>query len=209
MSTRYIGDRLWASRRWLIVAFALLYLTVLFGGASLKTDYSHISQYISELNATNSDWSWLIGFLGFLPIGLLGFVLFLVVAPSARLTGVSQIGYWLLVAEPIVYIGSVFAPCDLGCPSTGSFSQNFHNILSVITLIATILGLILLFFNESLALSKRVGWLALAVMFITLYTLALAPDLATWRGLTQRLAEGILYGCLCLVGWQLLAAQNE
>lgn len=74
---------------------------------------------------------------------------------------------------------------------------------------ATTLGLILLFFNERLALSKRVGWLALAVIFITLYMLALAPDLATWRGLIQRFAEGILYGCLCLVGWQLLAAQNE
>ena len=207
--SRYFGNGFWVSRRWLVVTFAVFYLAVIFGGASLKTEYSHISQYISELNATGTAWSWLIGYFGFLPIGLLGFVLLLVVAPNARLTGVSQIGYWLLIGEPVAYAGSAFAPCDLGCPSAGSLSQNFHNILSAITLLVTTTGLILLFFNERLAPRQKAGWLVLAATFIMLYTLALVPDLAMWRGLLQRLAEGILYGCLCLVSWRLLAPQND
>ena len=206
---RYVGNGFWVSRRWLVVMFAVFYFAVLFGGASLKTEYNHINQYISELNATGTEWSWQIGYFGFIPLGLLGFVLLLVVAPSARLTGVSQIGYWLLIGEPLAYVGSAFAPCDLGCPGAGSLSQNVHNILSAITLFLTTSGLILLFFNERHAPSKKVGWLALAAIFITLYTLALVPGLATWRGLLQRLAEGILYGCLCLVSWQLLASQND
>lgn len=197
------------SRRWLVAVLAIFYFAVLFGGALLKTDYSHISQYISELNATGSAWSWQIGYLGFLPLGSLGFVLMLVVAPSARLTGVSEVGYWFLIAEPVVYVGSAFAPCDLGCPSEGSLSQNIHNILSAITLLITTTGLVLLSFNKRLTPSKRAGWLALAAVFITLYTLALVPDFASWRGLSQRLAEGILYGCLCVVSWRLLAAQNK
>ena len=196
-------------RRWIVVALAVFYLIVVFGGALLKADYSHVSQYISELNAVDSAWSWQIGYLGFLPLGLLGFALLLVVARSARLTGISQIGYWLLIGEPIAYAGSALAPCDLGCPSTGSLSQDVHNIVSVITFLMTTSGLVLLSFNKRMTQIRRVGWLVLAAIFITLYTLALVPDFAPLKGLLQRLAEGILYGSLCTVAWRLLAARNQ
>ena len=106
------------------MALAIFYLAVLFGGASLKEDYSHISQYISELNATGSACSWQIGYFGFLPLGLLGLILLLAVAPGTGLTGVSRVGCWLLIAEPVVYIASAIFPCDLGCAIEGSLSRN-------------------------------------------------------------------------------------
>ena len=196
-------------KRLIIIALILLYVTVVFGGASLKADYSHIGQYISELNATGSEWSWQIGYLGFLPLGLLGLFMLVTVARTTQLTGISQIGMWLLAGEPIAYLGSAFAPCDLGCPSTGSLSQNVHNVLSLITLLMTTLGLVFLSFNKNLTPHRRAGWALLAAVFITLYMLALAPDFDPWRGLLQRLAEGILYGSLCLVSWRLLAASGE
>lgn len=198
-----------ANGRWLVIALAAFYLLVLYGGASLKAEYSHFSQYISELNATGTAWSWQIGYLGFVPLGLLGLVLLLMVGQRARLSGPSRLGCWLLIAEPIVYVGSAFAPCDLNCPTTGSLSQNIHNLLSTITLVVTTAGLVMLYFNKSLPLSKRVGWLVLAGTFITLYALALTPDLAPWRGLLQRLAEGILYGSLCLVSWKVLSNPGQ
>ena len=197
------------SGRWLIVGLAVYYPFVLFGGAALKAEYSHVSQYISELNATGSDWSWQIGYMGFLPLGLLGLALLVVVAPRARLNGISKIGCWLLVAEPVAYVGSAFAPCDLGCPSVGSLSQNAHNLLSVITLAMTALGLVLLSCNSRLSPVQRVAWLVLAATFITLYVFALGPALAQWRGLLQRFAEGILYGCLCLISWRLLKDRSD
>ena len=197
------------SWRWLIVGLAVYYPLVLFGGAALKAEYSHVSQYISELNATGSDWSWQIGYLGFLPLGLLGLVLLVVVASRARLNGISKIGCWLLVAEPVAYVGSAFAPCDLGCPTMGSFSQNAHNFLSAITLVMTTLGLVLLSCNSRLSPVQRVAWLVLAATFITLYVFALAPDLTQWRGLLQRFAEGILYSCLCLISWRLLKDRSD
>ena len=197
------------SGRWLILILASFYLLVLFGGASLKSEYSHVSQYISELNAVGSAWSWQIGYFGFLPLSLLGLLLLLVVAPHTNLNGISRVGYWLLIAEPVAYASSAFAPCDLGCPSTGSLSQNVHNVLAVITLLMTTLGLVLLSLNDRLAPAKRAGWVVLAATFITLYTFALVPEVAEWKGLLQRLAEGILYGSLCLVGWQLLARHNN
>ena len=196
------------SWRWLVVGLVVYYPLVLFGGAALKAEYSHVSQYISELNATGSEWSWQIGYLGFLPLGLLGLVLLVVVAPRARLNGISKIGCWLLVAEPVAYVGSVVAPCDLGCPAMGSFSQNAHNVLSVFTLLMTTLGLVFLSCNSRLSAVQRVAWLVLAATFITLYAFVLAPDLAQWRGLIQRIAEGILYSCLCYISWRLLANRN-
>ena len=195
--------------RWLIVVLAFFYPSVLIGGASLKVEYSHVSQYISELNAVGSAWSWQIGYFGFLPLGLLGILLLLVVAPLTNLTGVSKVGYWLLIAEPVAYISSAFAPCDLGCPSTGSLSQNVHNLLAMVTLLMTTLGLVFLSRNDRLRLAKKVGWLVLAATFISLYTFALVPEVAEWRGLLQRLAEGILYGGLCLVSWQLFAGHHN
>ncbi len=195
--------------RWLIVVLVFFYLLVVFGGASLKDEYSHVSQYISELNAVGSAWDWQIGYLGFLPLGLLGLLLLVAVAPRANLNGINKVGCWLLIAEPIVYASSAFAPCDPGCPSTGSFSQNVHNLLALITLPMTTLGLVLLSFNDRLAPARRAGWVVLAVTFVTFYAFALTPELAEWRGLLQRLAEGILYGCLCLVSWQLFAGNNN
>ena len=63
--------------------------------------------------------------------------------------------------------------------------------------------------HEVLGSAKRLGWSGLAVTFITLYIFALIPDVAEWRGLFQRLAEGILYGCLCIVSWQILVRHNS
>ena len=204
-----MGNALAIDGRLLVAALAVFYPLVLFGGAALKAEYSHLSQYISELNATGSAWSWQIGFLGFLPLGLLGVAVLLAVAQHARLHGISRIGCWLLIAEPVAYIGSAFAPCDLGCPSTGSLSQNAHNILSVATLPMTTLGLVFLSCNRRLAPVQRVGWIVLAASFITLYAFALVPDVAQWRGLLQRLAEGVLYGCLCIISWKLLASYRR
>ncbi len=196
------------SGRWIVVALVFFYLLVLFGGASLKVEYSHVSQYISELNAVGSAWDWQIGYLGFLPLGLLGFLLLLLVAPRTSLTGIGKTGFWLLVAEPVAYASSAFAPCDLGCPSTGSLSQDVHNLLGATTLLITTLGLVFLSLDGRLAPAKRVGWVVLAATYVTLYAFALVPGLAEWRGLLQRLAEGILYGCLCLVSWRLLAGRD-
>ena len=204
-----LASRFRINGRWLIVALVIFYPTVMFVGGSLKNEYSHVTQYISELNALGTSWSWQIGYLGFLTLGLLGILLLLVVVPHAKLSGISHIGGWLLIAEPVAYIGSAFAPCDLGCPSAGSLSQNIHNILSVVTLPVTTLGLVFLSFNKRLTVPKRMGWLFLAAAFITLYILALLPDLAPWRGLLQRTAEGTLYGCLCVVSWHLLGTHNN
>ena len=45
------------SKRWIVLTLVAFYLLVVFGDAALMTEYNHLSQYISELNAAGSAWS--------------------------------------------------------------------------------------------------------------------------------------------------------
>ena len=195
-------------KRWLIVALILSYLLMLFGGGALKPGYSHLSQYISELNAAGTPYAATIGWLGFVPFGLLGAALLVATASKAPVRGASRLGYWLLMAEPVAYIGSALAPCDLGCPVEGSVSQALHNLLGLVTYLSTLVGLVLLSFTPGLPRLRRAGWIVLAVLWLTLFALMLDESLMPWRGLLQRLAEWLVYGALLACAWRLLGRRD-
>ena len=99
------------------------YLIMLIGGGALKPNYSHVAQYISELNEAGTPYAGIVSWLGFFLFGALASVLLIVIAPKAPVRGISLVGYWLLMAEPIAYIGSALAPCDVGCPADGARAE--------------------------------------------------------------------------------------
>ncbi len=189
----------------LIVLLVLVYLTMLLGGAALKPGYSAMSQYISELGATGSAHARLISLAGFIPVGVLAALLLVSMATRAPVSGASRVGYWLLLCEPIAWIGSALAPCDLGCPTEGSLSQALHSLLGVFTYLGTTLALLLLAATPHLKPATRVLWVALAITWLMLFVLMATPSLHAWRGLLQRLAEWLVYGVLCIAAWRLAA----
>lgn len=189
--------------RRIVVLFALAYLGMLFGGALLKPGYSHLAQYISELGASGSAHARLISVAGFVPVGLIAAWLLATTARLAPVGGASRLGYWLLLCEPLAWIGSALAPCDLGCPPGGSISQQLHTLLGVFTYGGTALGLLLLATAPRLRSGFRLLWTALAAAWLLLFVLMAAPELAPWRGLLQRLAEWLVYGALCVAAWRL------
>ena len=195
--------------RWLVIAVVIAYFIMLFGGGALKPEYSHQSQFISELNAAGTAYAQTIGWLGFVPFGILAAVLIIVASRSAPVRGVSRVGYWLLMAEPVAYIGSAIWPCDIGCPIEGSTSQVIHNLLGLATYLTTTLGLFLLAFAPRLLLSWRLFWVMLSVVWVTLFALMVNDSIAEWRGLLQRLAEWIVYGSLCICAWRLTDANDS
>lgn len=192
--------------RRLIIAFVLVYLCMLFGGAALKPGYSHLSQYISELGATGSAHAVLISWLGFVPVGLFAALLLFVAAPYVPVRGASRVGYWLLLFEPVAWIGSALAPCDLGCPSGGSLSQWLHTVLGLFTYLGTTLGLLLLTLTPGIRSATRAAWVMLAVIWLLLFMLMGLPGLQPWRGLLQRAAEWLVYAALCSCAWRLMTA---
>lgn len=195
--------------RWLIIAVVLSYLLMLFGGGALKPEYSHISQFISELNATGSPFANTIGWFGFMPFGLLSLLLLFAVSCKAPVKGVSRFGYWLLIAEPIAYIGSTLAPCDAGCPIEGSTSQMLHNLLGLFTYLCTALGLFLLSFSPGITPAKRLLWIALSLIWLILFGLMVDASIAPFRGILQRLAEWIVYPALWICAWRISGRRTE
>lgn len=192
-------------QRSLILLFVAMYLLMLLGGAALKPGYSPLSQYISELGATSSAHARLISLFGFIPVGVLAALLLLALSGKVPVTGASRVGYWLLMFEPLAWIGSALAPCDLGCPVNGSLSQSLHTLLGVFTYLGTALGLILLATTPALRPSTRVLWIALAALWLLLFVLMGLDPLQPWRGLLQRLAEWSVYSALCISAWRLSA----
>ncbi len=195
--------------RWLVVAVVLIYLVMLFGGGALKPGYSHISQFISELNATGTPYARSIGWLGFVSFGVFAGTLLVVTARKAPVQGISRLGYWLLMAEPIAYIGSAIVPCDIGCPAEGSPSQILHNVLGLFTYLSTALGLFFLSFTPSLSSLQRAVWVCISLLWLTLFGLMVDGSLAQWRGILQRLAEWIVYGVLWTCAWRLLGPDKS
>ncbi|WP_057634662.1 DUF998 domain-containing protein [Stenotrophomonas humi] len=189
--------------RWLILLFVVVYAFMLFGGAALKPGYSAMSQYISELGATDSAHAVLISMGGFIPVGALAALLLGAMAAHVPVSGASRVGYWLLMCEPLAWIGSALAPCDLGCPLEGSLSQAVHNLLGVFTYLGTTLGLVLLAATPHIKLPTRLFWIALATIWLLLFVLMGTPPLHDWRGLLQRLSEWLVYGALCVAAWRL------
>jgi len=104
-----------------VLAAAMTFIVVVIGGY-LQPDYSHRLDLISELNAAGSKYPQLIGYLGFLPIGLvtLFFVWRLkdVLVVSRRV--VFGLGFIALAGTDSIV--TALAPCDAGCPITGKIS---------------------------------------------------------------------------------------
>lgn len=191
-------------KHWLVIAVVLSYVFMLFGGGALKPDYSHISQFISELNAAGTPFAGMIAWAGFLPFGILSAVLLVAAAPSIPLQGASRIGYWLLMSQPVAYIGSALAPCDMGCPLYGSVRQMLHNGLALTTYSATAISLFLFSLAPGISMAWRAFWALLAVVWFALFAMMIDASFAEWRGLLQRLAEGIVYTVLCISAWRFL-----
>ena len=115
----------------------VLFVVVLFFCGSLRPDYSHATQFISELGATGTENAALMNFAGFLPSGLLiaafGVSLAQVLPrrrPSAVASAfVSFFGVGLVVAG--------LQPCEPGCPQE---TPTLHDGVSIAAFLLAIAG---------------------------------------------------------------------
>ena len=106
-------------------------LLILVGGATYP-NYSHFSQYISELGAMGAPYEKAVRFGGFLPIG--AFLAFFNIAatkrlPEAKLVTWGQLG---LSVFAMGYVVAVIFPCEPGCPEENAgVSQSIHNLVGM------------------------------------------------------------------------------
>ncbi|MDR6990633.1 DUF998 domain-containing protein [Luteimonas sp. 3794] len=187
-----------------ILAVVPAWLLMLFGSSAFKPGYSHVSQYISELNAIGTPHAWQIGLLGFVPFGLMLAAVLIVAAPLLPIRGIARVGYWILLLEAVAYIGSAFAPCDAGCPADGSLSQQLHNLLGLLTYLGTCVGVVLLACGTGLRSSTRAVLLVVAMLWLLLFFAMVLPPFEPIRGVLQRTGEAMLYSTLLTLAWRAL-----
>ena len=174
--------------------FAIAVLLV----ASLRPDYNHINQFMSELGETDGHFAWVMNYFGFMLSA--GLILIFVLACRTHLprTMLNSIGTSLLVVFAIsMFFAGVFS-CDVGCPLTDrSLDQELHDLFSVLAFPAFTLGV----FTCGLSLSRTASWRRFGIYSLVTASLSLILLVAMVQseasregtGMYQRLYLGVLF----------------
>lgn len=106
-------------------------LLTLIGGATFP-NYSHASQFISELGADGAPNARLINLGGFLPAGLFIVAFALFAWRSLPRSGATTFGMFGLALFALGYLVAVVFPCEPGCrPVNPTPSQAIHNLFGL------------------------------------------------------------------------------
>jgi Protein of unknown function (DUF998) len=182
---------------WFGLLGVLFFISAAVLGGQQFSDYSHISQLISESYAIGTPYGLQLRYLGFLPAGLFlgGFAFYAARAlPKSSLAklGFAGLGIFYGIATIIV---SLF-PCDKGCNKElvdPSISQLIHNLTGLLTyLIVPVCLMILGIEARKWANGKYVSYSGIACgLTAILFVGILSSDLhSEFAGLYQRIIEG-------------------
>ncbi len=172
-------------------------------GGIATPGYSHASQFISELGASQSAFEYTVRFMGFLPAG----VALLVFCWSARgalpRSRLTTSAFVALAVYALGYVAASMFPCDLGCrPQNPSTSQVIHNAVGGLGyLVAPIFLLVFAFRSRSWPASASLptlGFIAAAISLLGL--LSLSPS-SPYVGVSQRAIEASVLGWVVACGW--------
>lgn len=175
----------------------LLWASAIVFCGSLRPEYSHFTQYISELGERGSSTEFIMRYAGFLPTGLMhmAFAAFLYVA--FRGSRLAVIAAMLLAINGLARIGAGLFPCEPGCiGSELSLSQQLHSLSARIGFFALIgaavtWGIFLRGYRSLRGLSLySVGSGTVGLVFLLL--MAWSAELKAGTGLYERLSSGVL-----------------
>jgi hypothetical protein len=180
-------------------------LAAVLGGLQFS-DYSHLSQYLSEVHAVGTPYGFWLRYALYVPSGIL-IALFALCAisqvPRHRLLIPGFLGIAIFYGISMA-VGSVF-PCDAGCNKElgpASWSHVIHLTSGAFTH-AFVPGALLLIgiATRKWQEGKRIAFASLAAAgFCFACNLMLAVDpLWTYAGLVQRMFEGTVLGWVVLV----------
>lgn len=126
------------------VAGPILFTVIVLICASLRSGYSHIHQFISELGATGTANANLMNWAGFIPTGVLitMFGVSLIQLLPKKFLTLSGSVLIMIYGIGVFVVG--FLSCDPGCPKEGSLENNLHDKISGLIFISVIVGMLIL-----------------------------------------------------------------
>ncbi len=187
-----------------VVGPVLFSLVVLYS-ATLRPEYSHITNFISELGASGTSHASLMNYGGFLPGGILlaGFGLSLRrFLPPSRSTLAAS---FLTTVFGVGIALSGLISCDPGCPQVGGTTENFiHDKIAPVSFLCLIAATAIL----SVQFRSLPTWRSLSVYsgvtslvaFLLLVTLVGSLETRDLTGLWQRLMLGTFFLWTAVVG---------
>lgn len=174
----------------LALLISSIILTELIG--FLRSDYNLINHFISELGAAGAEYSRIINYFGFVPTAFSALIITLLLRSKFTNTRLSRAGFLLVGSGVFIgYFGAFVFPCDYGCPTEGSFSQNMHNNLGLIYYLIIPVGLFILGIGlrkEPMIINPLISFGATFV-FLLGFFMMLNPSQIDLLGLWQRLAD--------------------
>ena len=177
----------------------VLWLAAFLYSGSLRPDYSHARQYVSELAARGTPTQRVMQVTGFVIPGLLtaGFGLFMGRTVRARRAGVAAS---LVIVSGLARAAAGVFPADPCCSSAPpSVDQQIHNVAGGVFYVTLLLAALMWSFSARQVLGPRSGWfrwysLASAVLAVVLPPMLIGAGVATAGdvGLFQRASFGVL-----------------
>jgi len=172
----------------------------------LSSDYNSISNYLSELGAVGAEYSRVVNYFGFLPTAFSVLFITLLLQSNFSNTRLSRAGFLLVgIGYFIGYFGAFIFPCDFGCPSEGSFSQNMHMILGLISYLIAPVGLILLGIGlrkDPMIIHSLASFIA-TFIFLLGFFMMLNPSQIDLLGFWQRLIDYTVFVLLIFLSLNL------
>jgi hypothetical membrane protein len=176
--------------------------------ASLRPDYSHAHQFLSELGATNTPNASLMNYAGFLPLGLMIAGFGVSIRAGVPRHASTTVGAFLVILFGLGIAASGLISCDVGCPQTGGSLENIlHEMIGPASFVSGSLAAIVLgigFRGIPLLRSLSVYSIASGVLALC-FLAALAGTLETrvLTGTWQRLLLTVLFTWCAIVGLRL------
>lgn len=176
--------------------------------AELRPDYSHYSQFMSELGETGGRSATVMNFAGFFSTGLLVFLASVALFSSFGATWVGALGAACFSAAGLGMFASGIFSCDLSCtPDTPTRAQQLHDIAGAITFPALVSAPLIL----GLRFRKLDEWRSMFPYSVLTTILGLFAVIAlVWSvpersgtGVFQRLVLGLSLVWLAIVSWRM------
>ncbi len=175
----------------------VLWASAIFVSGSLRPEYSHLTQYISELGERGGSTEFIMRYAAFVPSGLMhmAFAAFLYVAFKG--SPLAAMGAMLLAINGIARIAAGMFPCEVGCALPRLLlSQKLHSLSAGVGFFALIgaaflWGIVFRRYQSLRCLSVYSvvsGCLGLALLAL----MSWSAELRAGTGLYERLSSGVL-----------------
>jgi len=175
----------------LLWAFAIIFC------GSLRPEYSHFTQYISELGERGSSTEFTMRYLGFVPTGLMHIAFAAFLFAAFRGGKLAAIAATLLAINGLARIGAGLFPCEPGCAGPKVLlSQQLHSLSAAIGFFAFIgtsilWGIVVRRYGSLRRLSPySVACGILGLVFLLL--MVWSDEQRAGTGLYERLSSGVL-----------------